>query len=153
MHYFSFPATTNTDAYGAQAENGYHIYDLKGTLLREEHIDRFKQLSWRPRPPTLLSKEEQKKVRKNLREWSKIFDEADFNKKNAANRAVVEHRRRLLEEWMAWRAQVMEEMREEGAEAVELAGTVKDRPKEGEDAEVIEEVVEEVIEETEEVVE
>ena len=47
-----------------QAENGYHLYDFKGTLLREEHIERFKQLSWRPRPATFLSKEEQKEVRK-----------------------------------------------------------------------------------------
>lgn len=141
----------STNDITSQAENGYHLYDFKGTSLREEHIDRFKQLSWRPRPPTFLSKEEQKKVRKNLREWSKIFDEADYNKKNAANRAVVEHRRRLLEEWHAWRAQVMEEI---GQEAVELGGhVVEARPKEGEDAEVIEEVVEEVIEETEEVVE
>ncbi|KIW01635.1 uncharacterized protein PV09_06822 [Verruconis gallopava] len=133
-----------------QAENGYHLYDFKGTSLREEHIDRFKQLSWRPRPPTLLTKEEQKKVRKNLREWSKIFDEQDFNKKNAANRAVVEHRRRLLEEWKAWRAQVMEELKED---AVEIGGIASEKPKEGESQEVIEEVVEEVIEETEEVVE
>jgi translation initiation factor 3 subunit B len=63
---------------------------------------------------------------------------------------VVEHRRRLLEEWHAWRAQVMEELRED---AVEVGGVVSAKPKEGEDAEVIEEVVEEVIEETEEVVE
>jgi len=131
-----------------QAENGYHLYDFKGTSLREEHIDRFKQLAWRPRPPTLLSKEEQKKVRKNLREWSKIFDEQDFNKKNAANRAVVETRRRLLEEWRAWRAQVIEELRED---AVEIGGVPSAKPKDGE-GEVIEEMVEEVIEETEEVV-
>ena len=99
--------------------------------MREEHIDRFKQLSWRPRPATLLTKEEQKKVRKNLREWSKIFDEADYNKKNAANRAVVEHRRRLLEEWQAWRAQVMEELRED---AVEIGGVASEKPKDGEGA-------------------
>lgn len=133
-----------------QAENGYHLYDFKGTSLREEHIDRFKQLSWRPRPPPLLTKDEQKKVRKNLREWSKLFDEQDFNKKNAANRAVVEHRRRLLEEWNAWRAQVIEEL---GAESVEIGGIVSEKPREGEEQEVIEEVVEEVIEETEEVIE
>ena len=91
-------------------ENGYKIWDFKGTLLREEQIERFKQLVWRPRPPTLLSKEEQKKIRKNLREYSKIFDEQDFEKKNTANRAVVEKRRRQLEEWNAWRERVIEQL-------------------------------------------
>ena len=71
-------------------------------------MERFKQMAWRPRPATLLSKEDQRKVRKNLREYSKIFDEQDFNKKNLANKAVVEQRRRLLDEWRAWRARVEE---------------------------------------------
>jgi translation initiation factor 3 subunit B len=131
-----------------QAENGYHLYDFKGTLLREEPTERFKQLSWRPRPHSLLSKDEQKKVRKNLREWSKIFDEQDYNKKNLANRAVIEERRRKLDEWRAWRAHVVEaELHEDAAEVAATAEASKD-----EDGEVIEEIVEEIIDETEEVV-
>ena len=117
-------------------------------MLREDHIERFKQLAWRPRPNSLLSKDEQKKVRKNLREWSKIFDEQDFNKKNLANRAVIEHRRRLLEEWHAWRAQVVEEELQD--DAVEVVGA-PDAKDDGE-GETIEEIVEEIIDETEEVI-
>jgi len=126
------------------AENGYHIYDFKGTLLREEHIERFKQLSWRPRPPTFLSKEEQKEVRRKLRDWSKIFDEQDFQKRNQANKAVIDHRRRLLNEWRAWRESVIEELHQEDGETGESTP-------EG-DGEVIEEIVEEIIEESEEVI-
>lgn len=131
-------------------ENGYHMYDFKGTLLREEHIDRFKQLIWRPRPPTLLSKEEQSEIRKNLRNYSKIFDEQDLAKKNTANRQVVEARRRLLQEWLAWRESMIEMLKEEGAE-IELNGGRVQRESDGE-VEEIEEIVEEIIEETEEVV-
>jgi translation initiation factor 3 subunit B len=112
-------------------------------LLREDPIEQFKQLTWRPRPPTLLSKEEQKKIRKTLREYSKTFDEQDFNKKNLANKAVIDHRRRLLEEWRAWRTKVEE--------------TLVFKPDAEEDAqeeegEVIENLEEEVIDETEEIV-
>jgi len=124
------------------AENGYRLWDFQGLLLREDHIERFKQLSWRPRPASLLSKDEQKKVRKNLRDWSKTFDEQDFNKKNLANRAVVEQRRRLLEEWRAWRQQVLEEELYDPDTATQA--------NEDGDGEVIEEIVEEIIEETEE---
>lgn len=125
-----------------QAENGYHLYDFKGTLLREEHIERFKQLAWRPRPPVLLSKDEQKKIRKNLREYSKTFDEQDFAKKNRANQAVIEQRRRLLDEWKAWRKGLAEVERED--KMAKQSDTA--------DSEVIEEVVEDVMDENEEVV-
>lgn len=130
-------------------ENGYKVWDFKGQLLREEQIERFKQFVWRPRPPTLLSKEEQKKIRKNLREYSKIFEEQDFEKKNTANRAVVEKRRRQLEEWVAWRERVIEQLKEEH---IEIPSETAEGVAEAEGGEVIEEVVEEIIEETEEVV-
>ena len=93
-----------------------------------------------------MSKDEQKKTRKNLREFSKIFDEQDFNKKNLANRAVVEHRRRLLDEWQAWRASVEEQLREESGD------TVPEKVQPEGEGEVIEEIIEEIIEETEEIV-
>lgn len=140
----------------SQMENGYHLYDFKGELLREEHIDRFKQFVWRPRPPTLLSKEEQKQVRKNLREYSKVFDEQDEARKNTANRAIIEHRRRLLEEWLAWRAVVEQELREDRKEL----GLPEDpfeqfapaKVEDDENSQVVEEIVEEIIDETEEVI-
>lgn len=128
------------------------MYDFKGSLLREEVVDRFKQFAWRPRPPTLLSKEEQKTIRKNLREYSKIFDEQDLAKKNTANKAVIEHRRRLLSEWRAWRETTEEELRAARRDyGLPEDGVVVEGEKEG-DEEVVEEMVEEIIDEKEEVV-
>ncbi len=134
-------------------ENGYHLYDFKGTLLREDAIEGFKQLLWRPRPATFLSKEEQAEVRKNLRNYSKVFDEQDLAKKSSANKAVVEARREMLEEWTRWREEVTDLLREEGAE-IELNMAKGETPGEAEDGhkEEIEEIVEEIIEESEEVI-
>ena len=120
------------------------MYDFRGSILREEVIDRFKQFTWRPRPSTLLSKEEQKKIRKNLREYSKIFDEQDIARRSKADREVIEHRRRLYQEWLAWRERVEAELEEDGL--------LEEEEEDSEGKEVIEEMVEEVIEETEEVV-
>ena len=97
-------------------ETGYHLYDFKGSLLHEEHVDRFKQWAWRPRPATLLSKDEQKQVRKNLREYSRVFEEQDLAKKNQASAEEVERRMRLLEEWYSWRAGVVEDLRQQREE-------------------------------------
>lgn len=155
-------------------ENGYHLYDFKGTQLREEHVERFKQWLWRPRPPTLLSKDEQKQVRKNLREYSRIFEEQDQSELDTANLAVVETRRRLLSEWVEWRKTVEEELREERreldlvehgrdglsekangehdtAEKREAEDDDEEEEEEEQDA-VIEEIVEEIVEESEEIV-
>jgi translation initiation factor 3 subunit B len=135
-------------------ENGYHLYDFKGEQLREEPVEKFKQWLWRPRPPTLLTKEEQKQIRKNLREYSKIFEQEDADRGASADLAVVEHRRRLLEEWMSWRASIEEEVKEEraarGLPLDPLEGIIK-KTTEGED-QIIEEIVEEIVEETEEIV-
>jgi len=135
-------------------ENGYHLYDFKGLLLREEHVDRFKQFAWRPRPPTLLSKEEQKTVRRNLREYSKTFEEQDVARATTANKAVIELRRRLLSEWREWRMLTEADLRERRLDE----GLPEDYEQEhaqetdGEKTEVVEEIVEEIIRETEEVV-
>jgi translation initiation factor 3 subunit B len=140
-------------------ENGYHLYDFKGELLREEHIEKFKQLLWRPRPATLLSKEEQKQIRKNLREYSREFDEEDKYAVDIANTAIVEARKRLLDEWLAWRRDEIEDVRDERhelglPEMGEDGLLVEDEDAEdGEKVDaVVEEIVEEIIEETEEIV-
>lgn len=134
-------------------ENGYHLYDFRGTLLREEPLEQFKQWAWRPRPERLLSKEEMKTVRKNLREWSKQFEEQDAAKKNTANRAVVEQRRRALDEWLAWRERTETNLREERQEyGLEELSPEEKAAKEEAEGTYVEEVVEEIVEETEEIV-
>ena len=135
-------------------ENGYHLYDFKGEQLREEPVEKFKQWLWRPRPPTLLTKEEQKQIRKTLRKYSIIFDQEDADRGASADLAVVEERRRLLEEWVSWRTAIVAEVREEreilGLPLDPIEGLIK-KTDESED-QVIEEIVEEVLEETEEVI-
>ncbi|RMZ80645.1 hypothetical protein DV738_g2632, partial [Chaetothyriales sp. CBS 135597] len=140
-----------------QMENGYRIWTFSGTLLAEHPTEKFKQLHWRPRPPTLLSKEEQRTIRRNLREYSKEFDEIDREMEEGAAKEVVDARRRQLAEWQAW-VQEQKELVEEEREALGLPSESAEqeelkRVRSAEEGEkVVEEVVEEVIEETEEIV-
>ncbi|ROV89396.1 hypothetical protein VSDG_08694 [Cytospora chrysosperma] len=141
-------------------ENGYHIYDFRGELLREEPIEKFKQWSWRPRPATLLTKEEQKSIRKNLREYSRVFEELDAQRITGANQEVIERRRQMLDEWLDFRDSIEREVVEEREElglpldpAEELIKRkMAEESVDGEQEQVIEEIVEEVLEESEEVV-
>lgn len=118
-------------------ENGYKIYEFTGNQLREELIDHFKEFVWRPRPASLLSAADRKKVRKNVREYSAQFEEADAMEADAATREVILSRRRMLDEWKQYRAK----------HAAKVSQKMDNQ------AEVIEEIKEEIIDEKEEVVE
>ena len=140
-----------------QMENGYHMYTFSGIPLADVPTEKFKQLLWRPRPPLMLTKEEQRNVRRNLREYSKEFDELDKEMEEGANVAIVEHRRRLFQEWYAWVEREKEDVQAEREELgipdpneeLDLQRT-KSIASEGE--QVVEEVFDELIEETEEFV-
>src|SRR5215472_6688397 len=92
----------------SQFENGYAIWDLRGKAVEKHMLERFKQFLWRPHPPSLLSKEQQQQIRKSLREYNRTFDE------DAADSAdLIAHRRRLVDEWNAWRARCRKESTDE----------------------------------------
>jgi translation initiation factor 3 subunit B len=135
-------------------ENGYRIWTFSGNLLTDTPIEAFKQFLWRPRPPTLLSKEEQRNIRRTLREYSREFEEMDKEMEEGANAAVIDLRRRLYREWYAWVQNEREDVREERQEfgipdPAEQAELERVR-RAGDEEQVVEEVAEEVVEETEE---
>ncbi|KAG5440284.1 hypothetical protein PCANB_001854 [Pneumocystis canis] len=137
---------TSASIWRHRMENGYCLWDFKGSLLREEHIEGFKQLLWRPRPPTLLTKEQQKKIRKNLREYSRGFEEEDMQEQSTANKELIAHRRRLFEEWNAWRSKVVANLEKEKRERGIITET-KNEKKEKYIEKIIEVVISEEIEE------
>lgn len=128
-----------------QIENGYAIWDFRGIELEKHIVDKFKQFLWRPRPRTLLSKEKQKAIRRNLKEYSRTFDEEDEMGKTAADQELVAQRKRLVDEWNAWRLKVRKQREE--------AGYAPAQEEKIEEKEEVKEWVEELIETIEEVVE
>ena len=109
------PHNTDTHIHLPQLENGYAIWDFRGQELDKQIQDRFKQFIWRPRPPTLLTKDKQKQVRRNLKEFSRVFDEEDAAEESNVSAELVALRKRLVDEWNAWRAQRKKEVGEERA--------------------------------------
>ena len=130
-------------------ENGYSLWDFKGAQLQKQLLDNFKQLLWRPRPKSLLSSDDKKTIKKNLRDYSKAFEEEDALAQTSVSKELLAHRRRLIDEWNAWRKRVEKDLAEER----EKAGVPVITRKEDDSVEVIEEWIEEVVEETEEIVE
>ena len=133
-------------------ENGYAIWDFRGQELEKHILDRFKQFLWRPRPPTLLSKEQQKQIRRTLKEYSRAFDEEDAAEESNVSAELIAHRKRLVDECNAWRLRCKEEAAEDRrkrGKKVEPAKEVQQEEKEEIEVwvdEVIEQIEEEVIE-------
>ncbi|KAJ1979258.1 Translation initiation factor 3 subunit b [Dimargaris cristalligena] len=137
-------------------ENGFIVWDCKGTLLGKFTYEKFKQFLWRPRPPTLLTEEDKKRIAKKIPELAPKFEEEDLMSESAASSAVIMKRRRAVEEWNAWRAKAEKEYLEECqmmGKTPMYRSTSANAGDESANVETIEEWVEEVIEETEEVVE
>ena len=139
---------TSASAFRSSPEPGYNLWDFKGQDLVKQPGDKFKQFVWRPRPPTLLTKDDQKRVRKNLKEFSRQFDEEDAAEESNVSAELLAHRKRLVDEWNAWRAKRVKELQAEQKKI----GVKVDGEEDGE-LEKVEEVVEEILEESEEIVE
>ena len=124
------------------------MWDFKGTELVANQQDRFKQFLWRPRPPSLLSKDALRKVRKELKEHSRVFDEEDAAEENRGSAEKLAQRQRDIAEWDAWRARNVSRLAEarkaRGKEIQKVENEVAD--------EKVEEWIEELIDETEEVI-
>ena len=134
-----------------QIENGYAIWDFRGHEIEKRLLDRFKQFLWRPRAPSLLTKEQKRTIRRNLREYSRAFEEADAAEETTVSAELIAQRKRAVDEWNAWRVRVAEDM----ADARRIRGRRGELPtrKQEEDKEEIEVWIDEVIEQLEEVVE
>ncbi|RLV92927.1 Eukaryotic translation initiation factor 3 subunit B [Spathaspora sp. JA1] len=118
-------------------ENGYRLYEFTGNLLREQTIDQFKEFIWRPRPASLLTSNDKKKVRSNLKDLSAQFEVDDAMEADAALKEAIMARKKALEEWRHYRAKHL-------GKKVQT-NEIKE--------EIIEEIKEEIIDEKEEIVE
>ncbi|ANB11070.1 Prt1p [Sugiyamaella lignohabitans] len=130
-------------------ENGYKMWDFRGSLVREEAIEKFKSFLWRPRPASILPKEKRKQVNKNLKSYSRRFDEEDAMEESEASRQLILKRREALAEWREWRAEMEAHLHELGLTPESDLIAAAD----GDDDEVIEEIREEILEEKEEEIE
>lgn len=99
-----------SSSWKTKVSNGYTIYDCVGHILKEEQINGFKEFLWRPRPASLLSSNDKKRVRKNLKEYAAQFEESDTMDTNAALRELILKRKALLSEWTKYREETVSKL-------------------------------------------
>lgn len=129
-----------------QNDNGFILWDFKGEQLSKSSMPKLSFMSWRPRPLAMLSKDEQKAIKKNLKAYSELFEQQDRQAADSSSSSAAAHRANLLSSWAAFKMRSKERFDGRKSLRVGLSSSVV---RERQD---IEEWMEEVIEEKEEVV-
>ncbi|KAL5017836.1 hypothetical protein ScPMuIL_003558 [Solemya velum] len=95
--------------WGHKVDNAYWLWSFQGRLLSKHPLDRFCQLLWRPRPPSLLSVEQIKEIKKNIKKYSSQFEVVDRLRQSNVSTELLKKRKQLMSEYEKYRDDKREE--------------------------------------------
>jgi len=95
--------------WGHKVDNAYWIWNFQGKIMKRVTIDKFCELSWRPRPATLLSKEQIKDIKKNLKKYSDQFNAKDKVRQSKASKELMMKRSKLRTMFLEYREEKEEQ--------------------------------------------
>lgn len=90
--------------WGHKVDNAYWLWSFQGRLLQKQSLDRFCQLLWRPRPASLLTKEQIREIKKNMKKYAVQFEIKDKMSQTKASKELIDKRQKMLEEFRKYRA-------------------------------------------------
>lgn len=103
-----------------KVDNGYYMWSFQGKILKRVNIDKFAQLLWRPRCPTLLDDKQLKDIKKNLKKYYAQFESKDRMRQTKASKELIEKRAALMEKFSAYRQKRIQEWNEQKSRRLEL---------------------------------
>jgi len=103
-------------------DNSYQMYNFQGKAINKVPFDRLYKLSWRPRPPTPLTPEQIKEVKKNLKQYSEKYNAADRLYMSRVSKELLDKRRNLYDHFQGFRNRAEKRFREARKKRLELRG-------------------------------
>ena len=123
---------TGVSWWGHKVDNAYWLWNFQGKILKRSTVDKFCQLVWRPRPPTLLTKEGLKEIKKNLKKYSEQFSAKDKMRQSKASKELMARRQELADRFSKWRSSKVAEWEDRREKRMELRGGVDSEDHQGE---------------------
>eukprot|EP00039_Didymoeca_costata_P018547 m.333935 g.333935 ORF g.333935 m.333935 type:complete len:656 (+) comp17247_c0_seq1:73-2040(+) len=93
-----------------QHDTGYMVWSFQGSPLQRNNIPKFFQVLWRPRPATLLNREELEDVERTYKSYQSQFEAEDKLQRSRATQEVLEARRAKMEEWESFQSQAKDRL-------------------------------------------
>jgi len=90
-------------------ENGLIIWSATGRKVTDVKREGLSFCKWRPRPPTLLGNDTVADIKKNLKKYSKKFDDEDRTKDREGTKEQQEMRRAKMDDFNKWRRYLNEQ--------------------------------------------
>merc|ERR1712212_1246482 len=136
---------TGVSWWGHKVDNAYWVWNFQGKILKRSTLDKFCQLCWRPRPPSMLSKEQIKGIKKNLKKYSDQFNAKDKMRQSKASKELIEKRRELMERFREYREEKIRQYDDMREKRIELRGgrDMDDHDNDGVEEETVEFLVKE----------
>merc|ERR1712242_573635 len=136
---------TGVSWWGHKVDNAYWLWNFQGKILKRSSVEKFCQLVWRPRPPTLLAKEQLKEIKKNLKKYSDQFNAKDKMRQSRASKELIAKRQALSDAFNNWRDQKIRQYDEMRDKRIELRGgrDMDDHDNDGVEEETVEFLVKE----------
>lgn len=94
---------TGVSWWAHKVDNGYFIWSFQGRILQRHPLDQFCHFVWRPRPKSLLTKEDIQRIKLNLKRYQKEFEIKDRMSQTKASKEMIEKRRSLFNEFSQFR--------------------------------------------------
>ncbi|XP_057666808.1 eukaryotic translation initiation factor 3 subunit B [Diorhabda carinulata] len=133
---------TGVSFWKTKVDTGYWIWSFQGKILKRVNLEKFAQILWRPRPPSLLSEEKQKEIKKNLKKYYPQFESKDRMRQSKASKELIEKRAALMEKFQSYREERIQEYLEHKARRLQLRNNIDTDELDADTENVEEEVVE-----------
>ncbi|OXU26201.1 hypothetical protein TSAR_010084 [Trichomalopsis sarcophagae] len=133
---------TSVASWKTSVDNGYWLWTFQGRILKRVNLHQFHQFMWRPRPPTLLTPEQIKDIKKNLKKYSAQFESKDRLRLTRASKELIEKRCALMKEFESYRADCIERWNKQKKRRMELRQNIDTDELDSDTKNMDEEVVE-----------
>ncbi|KAL7297840.1 hypothetical protein TKK_0008872 [Trichogramma kaykai] len=133
---------TSVASWKSNVDNGYWLWTFQGRILKRVNLNQLNQFNWRPRPPTLLTPEQIKDIKKNLKKYSSQFESKDRLRLTRASKELIEKRHQLMKEFEAYRAGRVEQHNNQKKRRLELRQHIDTDELDSDTKNVEEEIVE-----------